>query len=54
MLNAYLLINLFDDTIKKNTSTLRPNFDAFTLATRGLEDLFSSCAVVSVFCSGGK
>ncbi len=24
------------------------------LATRGLEELFSSCAVVSVFCSGGK
>ncbi len=25
-----------------------------TLATRGLEKLFSSCAVVSVFCSSGK
>ncbi len=25
-----------------------------TLAARGLEELFSSCAVVSVFCSGGK
>jgi hypothetical protein len=28
--------------------------DTQTLATRGLEELFSSCAVVSVFCSGGK
>jgi hypothetical protein len=25
-----------------------------TLAARGLEELFSSCAVVSVFGSGGK
>ncbi len=25
----YLLINLFDDSIKKNTSTLRPNFGTF-------------------------
>jgi hypothetical protein len=25
-----------------------------TLAVRGLEELFSSCAVVSVFGSGGK
>ncbi len=25
-----------------------------TLAMRGLEELFSSCAVVSVFCSGRK
>ncbi len=25
-----------------------------TFAARGLENLFSSCAVVSVFCSGGK
>ncbi len=25
-----------------------------TLAASGLEELFSSCAVVSVFCSGGK
>jgi hypothetical protein len=25
----YLLINLFDNSVKKNTSTLRPNFDAF-------------------------
>ena len=24
-----------------------------TLALRGLEEIFSSCAVVSVFCSGG-
>ncbi len=28
--------------------------DGITLATRGLEELFSSCAVVSVFCSCGK
>jgi hypothetical protein len=26
----------------------------YTLAARGLEELFSSCAVVSVICSGGK
>ncbi len=25
-----------------------------TLATRGLEEPFFQCAVVSVFCSGGK
>ncbi len=25
-----------------------------TLAARGLEELFSSCAFVSVFCNGGK
>ena len=26
--DSYLLINLFDDSVKKNTSTQRPNFDA--------------------------
>jgi hypothetical protein len=29
--SKYLLINLFDDSVKKNTSTLRSNFDAFQL-----------------------
>jgi hypothetical protein len=29
LLWKYLLINLFDNSIKKNTSSLRPNFDAF-------------------------
>jgi hypothetical protein len=28
--------------------------ETHTLASRGLEELFSSCAVVSVFGSGGK
>ncbi len=30
-LPIYLLIIFFDHTVKKNTSTLRPNFDAFSL-----------------------
>ncbi len=29
LMGYYLLINLFDDSVKKNASTLRPNFDAF-------------------------
>jgi hypothetical protein len=31
-----------------------PDGETNTLATHGLEEPFSSCAVVSVFCSGGK
>jgi hypothetical protein len=35
--------------------THRQNYrEKNTLAARGLEELFSSCAVVSVFGSGGK
>jgi hypothetical protein len=35
-------------------SFFKPRLDDNTLAARGLEELFFSCAVVSVFDSGGK
>ncbi len=46
----------------KHSFTLYPSLDPYrqtdrqrvTLAARGLEDLFSVCAVVSVFGSSGK
>ncbi len=40
-------------TQQNNLSQNLPQF-IFTLAARGLEELFSSCAAVSVFGSGGK
>ncbi len=39
--------------ININNNQMEDGVDV-TLATRGLEEPFSSCAVVSVFCSGGK
>ncbi len=33
---------------------IRETLGRVTLASRGLEGPFSKCAVVSVFCSGGK
>ena len=33
----YLLIDLFDDSVKKNTSTQRPNFDAFLLTNQSVQ-----------------
>ncbi len=38
----------------KSTGIQNTSVHKKTLASRGLEELFSSCAVVSVFCSGGK
>ncbi len=39
---------------RPNPVSSSPWLVPFTLATRGLEEPFFHCAVVSVFCSGGK
>jgi hypothetical protein len=45
-------LKIIPDTIEKPFYLC--SVDDKTLAARGLEELFSSCAVVSVFGSGGK
>jgi hypothetical protein len=40
--------------VEKHVLGFRAGIEHKTLALRGLEELFSSCAVVSVFGSGGK
>jgi hypothetical protein len=42
------------EVMARNALANNRNLRNITLAARGLEELFSSCAVVSVFGSGGK